>query len=93
MTDKTQMDPKTAEPTNNQRATWAKAALDKFQAVTGDKDRPTGNDEIKTVMSDFLADYMHLADVLGVDILDALNGAFDNYHIEVGHAPKASAIL
>lgn len=50
------------EPTNKDRAGWAKEAVDHFSKVVGAQD-----EDLETKMTDLLADMMHLADQNGLD--------------------------
>jgi len=67
-------------PTNTDRATWAKAAVDVFST----RCRLDG-EETELVLSDLLCDLMHYADSVadeGVDFDRALNRASEHYQYE-----------
>lgn len=61
---------------NHQRAAFAADALKQF-AVTH------GLDEIDTVMSDFLGDFMHLCDGLGISFEAMVDRARFHYDLEI----------
>ncbi len=60
---------------NEQRADYARYAVDRFQ----DK---TGADECD-VLTDLLCNLMHYADMMGEDFQNELNRATNNYQAEV----------
>lgn len=58
---------KTTEPTNDERAEWAYAALERFAHKTGQDESGDLQHDREWVLSDLLADLMHLCDRDGMD--------------------------
>lgn len=54
--------PYTLDPSNDDRAQWAKVGIDAFAKETG-----LDNEELETAVSDFLADLMHFCDQEKID--------------------------
>jgi len=66
------------EGMNQDRAEWARAAVDAFRAETGLDD----GDGMDTAIGDLLADLAHLCDVEGLDFANLLARADDHYTAE-----------
>jgi hypothetical protein len=66
------------EPTNKDRAGWAHEALRRFGEITG-----VGDEDLKTQISDLVADLMHLAKIESVDFDDVLDSARMHYEAEL----------
>lgn len=62
------------EPSNHQRAEWARAALDTFRDATHMAD-----EAIETVLQDLLTDLRHLCDEHEIDFADVDRDAEGNY--------------
>lgn len=73
------------EPTNVDRAGWARVGLAAFSRRTGE----AGN-EIETQLVDLLTDLMHLADYEGVDKDEVLDRALWHYAQDVREMGKAT---
>ena len=65
------------EPTNKDRAEWARGAVECFVSMVG------GGDDLKTSISDLIADLLHLCDEEGIDHEDVLRNATWHYEEEV----------
>lgn len=72
-------------PSNAERAEWARLSLNKFTQLTFyDTFKQTCDTEgAETVMSDFVADLMHLCDEIDVDFDEVLCRAHNHYAEEV----------
>jgi hypothetical protein len=68
--------------TNEDRASWARIALDAFIARLN-----MGDEQTEDCVSDLLCDMMHLCDTDGVDWDECLRRALNNYRAEVRDAP------
>lgn len=79
------------EPTNEDRAEWARAGVWAFGEETN-QIRKDGsmNDELETITQDLLSDIMHLCDVEGFDFDDVLRRARGNYDEERAEAGMCS---
>lgn len=66
------------EPTNDQRASWAKEAVMAHVGARGD----TPDTDEKTGVVDLLTDLMHLCDEAGLDFDAALEAARSHYEAE-----------
>lgn len=85
-----------SEPTNAQRADWARDALDVFgravfhqsadeMIATGRGDR---DGDLACAISDLICDLMHLADQHGLDAYNVYGAALTNYEAEVEEAAE-----
>lgn len=68
------------DPTNDDRADWAQAALNEFARVTR---MDTAGEDTDTTMGDLLCDLMHLAQREGLDFTALVARAQCNYDEEV----------
>jgi len=66
------------EPSNQQRAEWARVALEAFRSVTHMRD-----EDLETVLQDLLTDLRHLCDEHEIDFADVDRDAEGNYIEEV----------
>lgn len=66
------------DPTNNDRADWALEGLETFKARTRMHD-----EELETIIGDFLTDLLHLCTREEIDFSYALNNAMMHYREEV----------
>lgn len=69
------------EPTNDQRADWAAKALDVFAKDTGMRSS-TNWEDADLIVSDFLADLMHMCDRDDIDFSTAIARAESHYRDE-----------
>lgn len=72
-------DPVTGEPTNDARANWAKDSLDLFAYKTC---MDTAGEDDQTILTDLLANLMHLADRDGLNWMDAIAHAVEHFNFE-----------
>ncbi len=79
----------TNEPTNADRARWAKNALAVFTAETYGGDHPDTMDrgDLETVIYDLIADLLHFAARQGFDTDEILRSA--SFHFEAEFAQEA----
>ena len=75
----------TTEPTNADRAAWAKAALTIFTARTYGGDHPDTMDrgDLDTAISDLIADLLHYAWQQEFDVPTLFRHAWDTFEIEL----------
>ena len=64
---------------NNDRAYWAKVALNAFARITG---MSSADEDEENILSDLLCNLMHLCDRLDIDFSAALLGAKHDYRAE-----------
>lgn len=69
--------PSLQQPTNNQRAAWARSALNHFTDEVGDAGDMQDN------IGDLICDLRHLCDAEGVDFQQALVNGLSNYRAEI----------
>lgn len=81
----------TTEPTNANRAEWAKQALAVFTATTYAGDHPDTMDrsDLETAVYDLIADLLHYAKRQGFDVLEILNRAHGHYEAELGEEARS----
>ena len=72
------------QPTNNQRAAWAKAALDAFVKECGDAG------DVRDNIADLLCNLRHLCDAHDIDHGKLFAGSCDVYLEEIGEQPPAN---
>lgn len=79
----------TSEPTNADRARWARNALAVFTAETYGGDHPDTMDrgDLETAVSDLIADLLHFAVSQGFDADEILRSA--SFHFEAELAEDA----
>src|SRR5437899_1568179 len=72
------------EPTNADRARWAKNALAVFTAETysGDEPDTMNPDDLEAAISDLICDLFHLASKKGMDAQEINNRAITHYGVE-----------
>ncbi len=75
-----------SQPTNNDRARWAGAALAAFADETCPRCPFNAHEQI----GDLLADLLHLCDAYGIDPQITLSGARAVYDAEITEQPKAN---
>ncbi len=75
----------TTEPTNADRAEWAKQALATFMARTCGRHHPDTMDrgDLETAIYDLIADLLHFAHRQGFDASDILWRAHGHYEAEL----------
>lgn len=75
----------TNEPTNADRAEWARGALAIFTARTfsGDPPDTMHRDDLECAISDLVADLMHYAHQRGFDADAILHQACNNFELEL----------
>jgi hypothetical protein len=66
------------EPTNDERADWAFVACQEFAEATG----LSADDELPTVITDLIANLLHLADREGMCVESCLDTARMHYEAE-----------
>lgn len=71
------------DPTNEDRAAWAQAAVRVFMRITGTDD--------EDAISDLLGNLMHLCDVRGDDFTALLNRGAGHYQAEIEIKAKQEA--
>ena len=71
------------EPSNEQRAEWAYAAVEAFACKTRQDSSGDLKHDLECVVSDLLCDLMHLSDRDGFDFDRAMNSAAGNYQEEL----------
>ncbi len=74
-----------SEPTNQQRARWARDALALFTGATYSGDHPDTmhRDDLKCAISDLIADLLHLAHQKGFDPQAILEHGNANFKTEL----------
>lgn len=80
----------TTEPTNADRAEWAKQALATFTARTYSGDHPDSMDrgDLETAIYDLIADLLHFAARQGFDVREMLFRAHGLYEAESAEEPR-----
>lgn len=75
----------TNEPTNADRAAWAKSALAAFTAATYSADHPDTmvRDDLECAISDLICDLMHFARQSAFDVGSILQQACGNFGCEL----------
>ena len=71
------------EPSNEQRAEWAYAAVESFASKTRQDTSGDLKHDLECVVSDLLCDLMHLSDRDGFDFDRATSNAAGNYQEEL----------
>jgi hypothetical protein len=85
-----------SEPTNEQRAAWARDALDVFGRATFhqsvdemiDNCNSDRDSDLACAISDLICDLMHLADQHGLDPYNVYGAALTNYEAECEEATE-----
>jgi hypothetical protein len=67
---------------NVERASWAWNAMETFMKETGLAD----DDVFETVAGDFLGDFLHMCDLLGVDFEELLEKGREHHRVETACA-------
>lgn len=81
--------PDASEPSNQDRAKWAMAAVQTFADVTG---LDVDVDGLDTAVSDLLADLAHLCDARGLSLCGLLNRAAMHYEDETTNGRQFAAL-
>ncbi|HKQ49874.1 MAG TPA: hypothetical protein VJZ71_17505 [Phycisphaerae bacterium] len=79
------------EPTNANRAEWAKQALAVFTATTYAGDHPDTMDrgDLETAVYDLIADLLHYAERQGFDVHEVLFRAHGHYEAELAEEARS----
>ena len=80
----------TTEPTNSDRAEWAKQALAVFTATTYGGDHPDSMDrgDLEAAVYDLIADLLHYAEQKGFDVIEILYRAHGHYEAELAEESR-----
>jgi len=75
----------TTEPTNTNRAAWAKEALAIFTDLTFGGDHPDTMDrgDLESAIGDLIADLLHFAEQRGIDTDEVLRHATMHFECEL----------
>ena len=73
-----------SEPTNQDRASWARAALAVFTAATFSGDHPAtmDHDDLECAVGDLICDLLHFAEQHGFDPVAILQRTIANFLVE-----------
>ena len=77
-----------SEPTNQERARWARAALAVFtdRTYSGDHPDTMDRDDLESAIGDLMCDLMHLAHQQGFEPQAIIETAGNHYAVEIAEA-------